>query len=388
MRKIDQIGCDMDIKLEINDKKRLFPMAMKPQPFQIDLFSAATDGNPGYSNLLNFWDQVPLYFNDRSGSISTSGSTSTRTLDFLVKSTKNQEKWRMQASPAQFISGGVDVIRFPGRLEELVMASLIDIAASEAVLIGENIGVPCYLGDLMRTMSSNGRTRCSYSELNQAIQVLNKAKYTLIGPVIDSQRLQWDFSQISEMVSHQSELNPQDNRILFIFNRLLTKQILDLQLRLYNFDRFKRFQSSASRPVYKRLCLRFLQAATDESYTISLSTIRVLAGLSTPDDMAIAKRRKPITSCFDELIKEGVLDRYELTDTMKERMASGMRRKLRTIDEVYKLYPTQRFADEQKKASAIINDIKSKWQTAKSLDETELTATERTLILNKMPVCR
>jgi hypothetical protein len=374
----------MDLKIENHDKKRLLPMAMQLQPFQIDLFSAATDGNPGYSNLLNFWDQVPLYFNDRSG------STKTKTLDFLVKTSNNQEQWRMQASPAQFLSGTnqKDVIRFPGRLEELVMASLIDIAASEAVLIGENIGVPCYLGDLMRTMSSNGRTRCSYSELNQAIQVLNKAKYTLIGPSVNGQRLQWDFSQISEMVSHQSEENPQDNRILFIFNRLLTKQILDLQLRLYNFARFKRFQSTASRPVYKRLCLRFLQAATDESYTISLSTIRVLAGLSTPDDMPIAKRRKPATSCIDELIKEGVLDRYELADTHKERMSGGMRRKLRTIDEVYKLYPTQRFADEQKKASAILNDIKSKWETAQSLNESDLTDSERTMILNKMPICR
>lgn len=359
-------------------------MGMKQQPFQIDLFTASTDGNAGYSNLLNFWDQVPLYFSDRNN------STNTRTLDFLVKNGKIQEQWRMQASPAQFLSGShqAEIIRFPGRLEELVMASLIDIAASEAVMVGENIGVPCYLGDLMRTMSSNGRARCSYSELNQAIQVLNKAKYTLIGPTNQGKRLQWDFSQISEMVSHQDESAPQDSRILFIFNRLLTKQILELQLRLYNFDRFKKFNSSASRPVYKRLCLRFLQAATDESYTIALSTVRVLAGLSTPDDMSIAKRRKPVISCFEELIKEGVLVSYELTDTTKERMTTGMRRKLRTIDEVYKLYPTQRFADEQKKASAIINDIRTKWETAQSLDASKLTDSERTLILNKMPVCR
>mgnify|MGYP005993482597 CR=1 FL=1 len=384
MRNIRKVGCGMNITLDSNFKKRLLPMGMKQQPFQIDLFTASTDGNAGYSNLLNFWDQVPLYFSDRNN------STNTRTLDFLVKNGKIQEQWRMQASPAQFLSGShqAEIIRFPGRLEELVMASLIDIAASEAVMVGENIGVPCYLGDLMRTMSSNGRARCSYSELNQAIQVLNKAKYTLIGPTNQGKRLQWDFSQISEMVSHQDESAPQDSRILFIFNRLLTKQILELQLRLYNFDRFKKFNSSASRPVYKRLCLRFLQAATDESYTIALSTVRVLAGLSTPDDMSIAKRRKPVISCFEELIKEGVLVRYELTDTTKERMTTGMRRKLRTIDEIYKLYPTQRFADEQKKASAIINDIRTKWETAQSLDASKLTDSERTLILNKMPICR
>ena len=357
---------------------------MKLQPFQIDLFTASADGNPGYSNLLNFWDQVPLYFNDKSG------STNTRQIDFLVKHGKNKERWQMQASPAQFIGGSKqeEIIRFPGRLEELVMASLIDIAASEAVMIGENIGVPCYLGDLLRTMSSNGRARCSYLELNQAIQVLNKAQYTLIGPSISGKRLQWDFSQISEMVSHQDESSPQDSRILFIFNRLLTKQIMELQLRLYNFDRFKRFKAAASRPLYKRLCLRFLQAAIDESYTISLSTIRILAGLHTPDEMSIQKRRKPAISCFDELIAEGTLLSYEIDSSVKERMATGMRRRLRTIDEVYKLYPTQAFANDQKKASAILNDIRTKWETAQSLDATKLTATERAMILNKMPFCR
>jgi len=360
------------------------------QPFQIDLFGASVDGNPGYSNLLNFWDQVPLYFSDRSG------SSSIKTLSFQVKNQVkgNQEYWTMHAAPAQFLDekNNKEVIRFPGRLEELVMASLIDIAASEAVLIGENIAVPCYLGDLMRTMSSNGKARCSYTELKQAILVLNKAKYTLRGPKIESnsKHLEWHFSQISEIVSTNSDESPEDDRIMFIFNRLLTEQILKLQLRLYNFDRFKRFQSTASRPLYKRLCLRFIQAATDESYTTTLSTIRTLAGLSTPDDMSIGKRRKPAISCLDELIKEGVLERYELVDSTKERFSSGMRRKMRTIDEKYKLWPTQKFANEQKKASAIINDIHSKWETAQTLHEQTdtLTTEERASILNKAPVLR
>jgi hypothetical protein len=355
-------------------------MKLTNQPFQIDLFGISADDNQGFSNFLTFWDQIPMYFSDKSG------DRSTKEISFNIKLGNRVGTWTMQCAPAQFkTKSGEEIIRFPGRLEELVMAALIDVAANVAELDGNFIVVKCYLGEIIRAMNVKGKTRCSKSELRQAISVLKKANYTLSGePNGDGKFIKWEFSPLADTQSFGSEEGDDDDRMCFVFNRLLTDQILKLQLRLYNFDRFKRFQSVASRPVYKRLCLRFTQASVNETYNISLSTIRALAGLSTPNDMVIGKRRKPAISCLEELKKEGVIEKYETISHEKERY-KGIRCKMRVVDEVYKIWPTESFAKEQKKASAIIRELNGKMTEAEAIDRdtSNLTESERLAIINK-----
>jgi len=338
----------------IDDKEK------KAQPFQIDLFSDSVNKNPKFSNLLTLYDQVPHYSSEHSLASSTAKQT-----QFLVA----DSVWFLENSPAVFFmegakgSKGETVSRFSGKREELIMAGLLKLAAANPVMAGDKLGVPFYLRELQRIIGVGNKIRYSITEIKLALRILKNSNYRLMNYSEEGDQQTWEYSQISELMT-SSSMGSNDDRYFVVFNRLLTEQILSLQIRLYNFDRFKLFHRSLSRPLYKRLCLRFIQAAVETTYTIKISTLRELGGLSYVHAMAIDKRRLPVVNAFKELVKCGVLISYQLIKSIKERQVTGTKRRLRTIDEEYELQAAPDFIAEQKKASAIRNEAIEKMKIA------------------------
>jgi len=355
----------------IDDKEK-----KKVQPFQIDLFSNSVNKNPKFSNLLTLYDQVPHYSSEHS-----LVSFSAKQTQFLVA----DSVWFLENSPAVFFvegakgSAGETVSRFSGKREELIMAGLLKLAAANPVMVGDKLGVPFYLRELQRTIGVGNKIRYSISEIKLALRILKNSNYRLMNYSGDGDKQTWEYSQISELMT-SSAVGTNDDRYFVVFNRLLTEQILNLQIRLYNFDRFKMFHRSLSRPLYKRLCLRFIQASTETTYTIKISTLRELGGLAYVEAMAIDKRRLPVVNAFKELVKCGVLTSYKLTKSIKERQVTGTKRRLRTIDEEYELLAAAEFIAEQKKASAVRNEAIEKMKIAEQQKQ-GLSAEERENLL-------
>jgi hypothetical protein len=350
---------------------------LNPKPFQIDLLSASVHKNPKFSTLLTLYDQVPHYSVEHSLTGNNARST-----QFQVANSV----WFLENSPAVVMldakkdEEAETISRFAGKREELIMAGLIKLATANPVMSGDKLGVPFYLRELQRIISVGGKTRYSLTEIKLALRILKNSNYRLKNYSEDGAKQSWEYSQISELLS-SSYGKGSDDRYFVVFNRLLTEQILNLQTRLYNFDRFKELHRSLSRPLYVRLCIRFVQASDDTTYTIKISTLRQLGGLASNEAMAIDKRRLPVINAFKELIKSGVLKSYKKVKGIQIRPESSTNNRKKTIDEVYELTAAPAFIAEQKKASAVRNEEAAKMEIANS-KEGELTTQDRNSILN------
>ena len=122
---------------------------------------------------------------------------------------------------------------------------------------------------------------------------------------------------------------------------MVTTAILTRNYRRYDYTKALSLSGHYTRLIYKRLCLRWVQAAPDSPYTILLTT---LVRSTTAPYPHLYKDKELFQGVMDELRREDVLERYTMT-------AKKQGKKI--VDWRFDLYATEAFAKQQASSNKV-----------------------------------
>ena len=146
-----------------------------------------------------------------------------------------------------------------------------------------------------------------------------------------------------------------DARWVAQFHPLVTQSIDQVTYRQFNYQRLMRCRTQLARWLIGQLVLKYTQAGLGNSFDMRFSTIErdssLLNGYARKRDAVAA-----LDAAWDELTELGTLRE------IKKAEARGLRAKLEDV--TYTLFPTVKFAAEQKAANRRLVDGKSMPQTA------------------------
>lgn len=341
------------------DNKKI---AMIPnEQIHLDLFELDEILDTNYSNALEIYDMVGKFIYGKANKYRQTASADqmafTRTteyqgIDIVVTVT---------GANIERIDGGVKqrVFVLPGAREEVVEDVLRKLATEKSRASaykdtsGPNNKEAKYLGlhfthfELYSELRRIGKTY-SYGEIREAIEVLQKSTVSFQSSD-GSVTFNSAFFPIVAMAEKGNKGNKgAETRSFVCFHPMVTSSILALNFRRYNYLKANAFSGHFTKLVYRRLCLRWIQAKPGQSYNIRLSTL--ISSMKDPypkmfQDTALFK------DVMDELVEAEVLERYDMV----------AKRKGRTIvDYLFNLYPTDAFAKQMAANNKVALSTKKK----------------------------
>lgn len=337
-------------------------------PRQIDLFEIFDNqtADNRYSNTIELYDALPKYnwsakreFHDlQEAEITRTANLRGRDYKIVIK-------------PAILNKRGKSVLIYPGTREEVVEDALRKFAVSgQGQMLEDNAGVTFTINQLRIELKSMGHTY-DHAEIKEAIMVCRGATIECYGDN-DQTLISSNFFPMIGLTTRQKYLNSQDDtRCYVMFNPMVTKSIMDLSFRQYDYKLGMEIPSPLARFIYKRMSHYWTQASTILPYTPSLMSFLRQSPRQLSDDMY--SNTRAMTNALKVLIKHKVISHYEEEVVRKVR---------KVLDVRYKIYPHEDFVKMVKAANFHANRVKE--QAAISELKTELkkkrTSTKRLAI--------
>ncbi|MFC1337332.1 MAG: replication initiation protein [gamma proteobacterium symbiont of Clathrolucina costata] len=332
------------------EKRDLEPI--KADQLRLDLFGLDPILDKNYSNTLEIYDLAGKFLYDKHTKYFSSASadeteftriTSYRHMDLKISVTAaNIERVKNGKKQRTFV--------FPGAREEIIEDVLRKLAterraeAYEATTGADAgtkfVGIAFTLYEVYEELKRVGKAY-SYSEIREALQIMNRSILS-IKSMDDSIDLSAPFFPI---VALSERGNKKDHRSFVCFHPMVTEVILSLNFRRYNYTKALEFKRHYTRLTYKRLCHRWIQAAPDKPYSILLSTL--IISMKAPYTN-LYQDKALFTDVMEDLVKEDVLKRYEMTPKKEGK---------KIIDWRFDLYASESFAKQVAANNKVANDI-------------------------------
>jgi hypothetical protein len=174
-------------------------------------------------------------------------------------------------------------------------------------------------------------------------------RYELGGEISKEYDINSFFSPI-DLVIRNDRKNPLHSELYISFNKLISKRILALDWRTFNYQEFMKVKTSFGRALFLRLNYRFQQADAIKGYHFKLSTL-VKEGALLPDEVIYNLRR------VDDALEDC---RYIISHFEAHRIHETNPQTNRQILVDYKVtvYPTQAFQQEQYRANVHHKNIR------------------------------
>ena len=112
----------------------------------------------------------------------------------------------------------------------------------------------------------------SYDQIREGVSILAGLRYELSGDISKQYGIDSFFSPIGLNIKNDKK-NPLHSELYITFNKLISKKILALDWRSFNFTELMKLKTSFGRTLFMRLSFRFPQADPVKGYHFLLSTL-------------------------------------------------------------------------------------------------------------------
>lgn len=112
----------------------------------------------------------------------------------------------------------------------------------------------------------------SYEQIKEGLAILAGLRYEITGDISKEYGIGRVFSPIDLTIKHD-KANPHHSQVYIRFNSLISKRILALDWRGFNYDELMKLKTSFGRAFFMRLTHRFTQADSLRGYHFKLSTL-------------------------------------------------------------------------------------------------------------------
>ncbi|WP_444928353.1 replication initiation protein (plasmid) [Microbulbifer sp. TRSA002] len=332
------------------NKKDLEPI--KSQQLNLNLFELDPLLDKNYSNTLEIYDLAGKFLYGKLNKYLSSASAEETEFTRITNYKDMELRVSVTAANIERVKGGTKqrVFVFPGAREEIIEDVLRKLAterraeAYEATT-GTNagtkfVGIAFTLYEIYEELKRVGKSY-SYAEIKEALHIMNRSILS-----IQSMDKSIDLSApFFPLMAIADRGNKKETRSFVCFHPMVTNVILTSSFRRYNYAKALEFNRHFTRLTYKRLCHRWIQASPGKPYTILLSTL--ISAMKDPyqntyQDKALFK------GVMEDLVKEDVLERYEMTPKKEGK---------KIIDWRFELYASNTFAKQVAANNKVANTI-------------------------------
>jgi len=343
--------------------KDINTLTVKTVP-QLDLFEIFdTNQRPQnrYSNTIELYDALPKYnwaqrreYHDLEQA------------EIVRSCTIRNHEYKVVVKPAILKKRGKNILVYPGTREEVVEDALRKLAVSgQGQLIEDNAGVSFTLGQLRNELRMMGHT-FDISEIKEAIMVCRGAVIECYGDSGET-LISSNFFPMIGLTSREKYVAEKDDaRCYVMFNPLVTKSIMDLTFRQYNYKLGMELPSPLARFMYKRMSHYWTQASDMKPYTPSLVSFLRQSPRGLSEDMY--SNTRAMANALKVLIKHKVVSDYK-EDVIKDGR--------KTVDVRYVIRPHEDFVKMVKAANYRANQIKEQVASSAVLREVRRISTRR-----------
>lgn len=363
-------------------KKKPRRRALKPIPAQafsnpqlnlFQYFLANTDDEKEMlSNAIDLWDSVPRYSISRKKQEKIrlqGGFLPIQKLSFQYRGKAYTAKIRPARLEERDKEGrltGATIEYYPSAREELIEHALRKLATEQYGGFFDKSdyrsGVAFTLYRLRQELAAQGHAM-TYLGLAEGLEILHHSQITILDPESnedDPTLISQAYLPALAKVNKKGRIADPDAKWLVQFHGLVTESINRITYRQFNYQRLMQCSTQITRWIINQLVLKYTQASMLNNFEMRFSTIRRDSGLLN----GYARTRDAIAAVnetWEELKNLGVLTHF----TKSERQ--GLRGKLEDV--VYIIYPSPKFASEQKAANRRLNDAKASLDPLPSIKE-------------------
>ena len=313
------------------------------QPKQLDLYQMMVSNR--YSNSVEFYQSLPDMFVWKQDKLRNVDWTLPVLQRFGVYKTKpyTLDISPANISPAKSKSKKEKRAFYKTVITEFVEYAIHKLAISDGFFTEDDRDKPdsfslitTYYG-IRQELKRMGK-HYSYEQIKDGIAILAGLRYELSGEISKEYDINSYFSPIDLTVRNDRK-NPLHSELYISFNRLISKRILALDWRSFNYQEFMQVKSSFGRTLFLRLNYRFQQADSVNGYHFKLSTL--VAEWALLEDEVVYNQRR-----IDEALNDCgyLISQYE-SERIYAQNPETNRRVL--IDYKVTIYPSEAFQQEQ-----------------------------------------
>lgn len=322
----------------VSSKKKDLVEYNQTQPEQLKLF----ESEENYSNTIELYDSMPKYY---FGGVSREKGKTVDSLPILNREFVHRNRnYKLSLSPAAVLDKktGKTIYYYPSQREELLEDVIRKIATkpSRATLFDSEVGVKFTYYEVQMELKKIGHGY-SIDQIKLGIEVLNKSVLETTSK--EGNEISITSSLFSYVGKETKEMGGKE-RVVVIFNPLVTKSISQGTYRLINYEKLMSMKMPLARWFHKRMSHMFVQATLANPYTILLSTIIRDSGMKSYK--TISERIRQVEKALDELKDNNVIAKWDV-EKIKE--------KNKILDAKYFLYMSDKFVADAKKANSITN---------------------------------
>ena len=321
-------------------------LALLDEPRQAELerfgrFAVGADHDlSDMTNAWDVWSSLPRFF-------PASIERRLRTADgrhadnALLNFERGGRAYRVVVSPAQLSDAdGNQAAYFPGAREELLDEVLVRMLASE--VYGHHVprhglcGV-CTTYALLGSELARLKKSSNHGQIRRSLEIMRGTRIVVTcegEPLYDGNLI----NEIRTLDPHARRGQPR--RLFITMPQLVERELSNGAYRQLDYRRLFRIRHALGRWLYRRLVVRYTQAAKGNTYHIRYKTFAESALLPWQE---AKKNRAHVRECLAELIELGVLEAFDAEEVLLERAV---------VDVVYVLKSSAAFGTEQKRSNA------------------------------------
>lgn len=325
------------------------------RPVQLDLFQTLI--NQRYSNSVALYQTLPDVFSGKQDRFrNADGSLPVLTRHGIY----DQKPYTLDISPANItVSDSITKQKIKKAHYKTVIAEFIEhalhkLSVADGFFTSDGASKPDHFGLITTYYKIREELKLrwksySYEQIREGVSILAGLRYELSGDVSKQFGIDAFFSPI-DLTIRNDRANPAHSELYITFNKLISKKILALDWRSFNYVEFMKLKTSFGRSLFMRLTHRFTHADSTNDYHFKLSTL--------VDEWALTEDR--ITSNIDKII-EGlkdcayIIDRY-VPEPQYEINPETNRRAM--SDFKVTVYPTSNFQSEQYRSNSHSKNIR------------------------------
>lgn len=288
-----------------HEAKRLEDYA-QTRPAQLDFFELLGLENKPYSRTIELYDFIPKYV---WGKVERINGIFLQSLEREFEC--RGKKYKVRINPAR-IQGknGKERDYYPGQREEVVEDALRKLVAEgQGKLLDDQAGVVFTLYQLQQTLKQAGHSY-SYDEIKEALYVCAKTNLEVKSEEGKAILLSNIFETLGLATFDDWKTKGKDAKCFVRFNALVSQAIRQMDFRRFNYEMAWSYKSVIARQLHKRMSHHFVQAGSDHSYSIRLTTLIRDFGLARCPQLR--DNLKKVKDSLEEMKAKGVLDKYRI----------------------------------------------------------------------------
>lgn len=275
-------------------------------PAQLDFFELLGLENKPYSRTIELYDFIPKYV---WGKVERINGIFLQSLEREFEC--RGKKYKVRINPAR-IQGknGKERDYYPGQREEVVEDALRKLVAEgQGKLLDDQAGVVFTLYQLQQTLKQAGHSY-SYDEIKEALYVCAKTNLEVKSEEGKAILLSNIFETLGLATFDDWKTKGKDAKCFVRFNALVSQAIRQMDFRRFNYEMAWSYKSVIARQLHKRMSHHFVQAGSDHSYSIRLTTLIRDFGLARCPQLR--DNLKKVKDSLEEMKAKGVLDKYRI----------------------------------------------------------------------------